>query len=420
MRHRFSNAFREVAVVSAGVVLGLAAAAPAVTVGASSASAALRPVVGCGFHFGPITNQGAAGTLFYMAQLEPANPAQRCTTALTFTVSARPTSGGSYTTIDHNPLTATQTVSFAPGRLQPQVTIAWQAFHCADPAVPGAITFSASGQSGATPIQPSSCFTMGHSNFASMPVPQPASEVGIAPTASNHGYRFVNDHGGLAHFGDATAFTAAASHSPVVGIASPRSGNGAWVAAADGGVFAYGSAPFEGSLGAIRLNQPVVGIAPTPSGHGYWLVASDGGVFSFGDATFHGSMGGIPLNSPVVGMGATPDGHGYWLVAADGGIFAFGSAAFAGSLGSVLLNAPIVGMAAAPHGYWLVGSDGSIFAFGGAPFEGSKGGTTLNAPVSGMAATSTGHGYWLVGADGNVYAFGDAHSFSPVVVIPVD
>ncbi len=220
MRHRFSNAFRSIAVVSAGVVLGLAAAVPAVTVGASSASAALRPIVGCGFHFGPITNEGAAGTIFYMAQLEPANPAQRCTTAVTFTASARPTSGGSYTTIDHNPLTATQTVSFAPGRLQPQLTLAWQLFHCADPAVPGAITFSAGGQTGATPITPSSCFTMGHSSFASTPVPQTPSIVGIAPTSNGQGYRLVNDHGALEHFGNATAFTAAASHSPVVGIAS--------------------------------------------------------------------------------------------------------------------------------------------------------------------------------------------------------
>ncbi|MGH9164229.1 MAG: hypothetical protein ACRDZW_01795, partial [Acidimicrobiales bacterium] len=64
---------------------------------------------------------------------------------------------------------------------------------------------------------------------------------------------------------------------------------------------------------------------------GYWLAAGDGGVFAFGDAAFRGSLGGQPLNQPVVGMAATPDGGGYWLVAADGGVFAFGDAPFLGS-----------------------------------------------------------------------------------------
>ena len=41
----------------------------------------------------------------------------------------------------------------------------------------------------------------------------------------------------------------------------------------------------------------------------------------------YGSMGGKPLNKPIVGMAATPSGDGYWLVASDGGVFAFGDAA---------------------------------------------------------------------------------------------
>ena len=32
------------------------------------------------------------------------------------------------------------------------------------------------------------------------------------------------------------------------------------------------------------------------------FVASDGGVFTFGDATFNGSTGAIHLNQPVVGV----------------------------------------------------------------------------------------------------------------------
>jgi ribosomal protein L24E len=80
------------------------------------------------------------------------------------------------------------------------------------------------------------------------------------------------------------------------------------------------SAQFHGSTGATH---PVVGTAATPDGKGYWLVASDGGVFAFGDAPFHGSTGNSVLNEPIVGMAPTPDGTGYWLVAGDGGIFSF-------------------------------------------------------------------------------------------------
>ena len=214
------------------------------------------------------------------------------------------------------------------------------------------------------------------------------------------------------------AFGAAADHGglkqplavPIVGIESTKTGRGYWLAAADGGVFTFGDARFEGSLGGRTLNSPIVDIARTPSGQGYWLAALDGGVFCFGDANFRGSMGGVHMNGLIVGMAATASGRGYWLVASDGGIFCFGDAAFHGSMGGVVLNRPIVGMAATPtgNGYWLVASDGGIFAFGDARFEGSVAGIKLNRPIVGMAATPTGKGYWFVAGDGGVSAFGDA------------
>jgi hypothetical protein len=79
------------------------------------------------------------------------------------------------------------------------------------------------------------------------------------------------------------------------------------------------------------LNEPIVGIAANPDGGGYWLAASDGGVFAFGDAGFHGSMGGQHLNQPMVAIAANPDGTGYWTASADGGVFSFGDAPFRGS-----------------------------------------------------------------------------------------
>jgi hypothetical protein len=101
--------------------------------------------------------------------------------------------------------------------------------------------------------------------------------------------------------------------------------------ATDGGIFAFGDAPFRGSTGGIKLFRPVVAMASTSDGNGYWLVASDGGIFAFGDAPYHGSTGGTVLASPVVGMTASTQ-VGYWLAASDGGVFSFG-VPFHGSIG---------------------------------------------------------------------------------------
>ncbi|MGH2719250.1 MAG: hypothetical protein ACRDJU_11800, partial [Actinomycetota bacterium] len=75
----------------------------------------------------------------------------------------------------------------------------------------------------------------------------------------------------------------------------------------------------------------IVGIAATKDGGGYWLAASGGGVFAFGDAAFQGSMGGTRLAAPVVAITADASGGGYWLGGADGGVFSFGDAGFYGS-----------------------------------------------------------------------------------------
>lgn len=211
---------------------------------------------------------------------------------------------------------------------------------------------------------------------------------------------------GVGFHGDTTAIEPA---SPLRAMAATADGGGYWLAAADGGVFAFGNADFHGSLGDIALNRPIVGMAATPTGDGYWMVASDGGVFAFGDAGFFGSLGDLVLNEPIVGMAAHPSGQGYWLVASDGGVFAFGASGFFGSMGAIPLNQPVVGMAAHPSGsgYWLVAADGGIFAFN-APFLGSTGAITLDQPVVDMASTPTGNGYWMAAADGGIFSFGDA------------
>jgi hypothetical protein len=58
----------------------------------------------------------------------------------------------------------------------------------------------------------------------------------------------------------------------------------------------------RGWTGSIKLAKPIVAMASTASGSGYWLVASDGGIFAFGDAPFKGSTGSVKLTQPIVGI----------------------------------------------------------------------------------------------------------------------
>ena len=227
------------------------------------------------------------------------------------------------------------------------------------------------------------------------------------------GYWMVAADGGVFAFGDAKFLGAPAPGSlnrPVVAIRPTPTGLGYWLVASDGGIFAYGDAPFLGSTGSLPLTKPIVSMAVTPTGKGYWLAASDGGVFAFGDARFYGSASKLTLSKPIVSIVATATGRGYWLMASDGGIFGFGDARFYGGTGDLVLDHPIVDMAPTKtgKGYWLVGSDGRIFAYGDAVYYGSAGGAEQKKPIVGVTPTPLGKGYWLVASDGGVFAFGDA------------
>ena len=267
-------------------------------------------------------------------------------------------------------------------------------------------------------VKGASCWAAGSavtSTKGTSPGLQSLIEQMVLPPASNQGVLLAAGDGGVFAFGTAQFYGSMGGkplNKPVVGLAVAPNGGGYWEVASDGGVFSFGDAQFYGSMGGKPLNKPIVGAAPTLDGKGYWQVASDGGVFAFGDATFYGSMGGKPLNQPIVGIAPTADGKGYWLVAADGGIFAFGDAAFYGSMGGKPLDQPVVGMAPTPSGtgYWLVAADGGLFSFGNAGYLGSVPGQgiTGQAPVVGLSPTPDGGGYWIAGAGGSVYAYGDA------------
>jgi hypothetical protein len=241
--------------------------------------------------------------------------------------------------------------------------------------------------------------------FVSIPVPaapsappRPSSSPGVSPWTPTFA---VDRAGRVRTVGGGAAFDHAVTERAVA-VARTPTARGAWIAAADGGVFAYGDAHYYGSMGGVKLNQPIVGIATTPTGHGYWLVARDGGIFSFGDAAFRGSTGNIRLNRPIVAMTPSATGGGYWFVASDGGVFSFGDARFLGSTGGSPPGFPVTGMAATPdgRGYWLMTLVGQVYAFGTAQFEG-------NAPLP-LAALAAGivaapGGYRIVDAAGNVF-----------------
>jgi hypothetical protein len=86
-------------------------------------------------------------------------------------------------------------------------------------------------------------------------------------------------------------------------MAPDADGDGYWLVASDGGIFAF-NAPFFGSTGSLKLNKPISGIVASPTGGGYLMVAQDGGIFSFGDVPFYGSLGSNPPAAPVVSVSA--------------------------------------------------------------------------------------------------------------------
>ncbi len=78
---------------------------------------------------------------------------------------------------------------------------------------------------------------------------------------------------------------------------------------ATAGIAAFGAALDHGEPQGL-LRAPVVGIESTRSGAGYWMVGDDGGIFAFGDAPFLGSTGDLRLNRPIVDIAVTATGDG--------------------------------------------------------------------------------------------------------------
>ena len=333
------------------------------------------------------------------ALLAGLQPAGGCPAVTGLSSTGGPVSGGQTITVSGSGLAGAGAVNFGPGLRGQILADTATSVTVVVPAAPAPLIadVTVTTGNGTSPVVAAARYTYGSPK-------------------ENLGYFEVAADGGIFAFGDAHfdgSMGGRPLNAPIVGMATTPDGGGYFEVAADGGIFAFGDAHFDGSMGGRRLNALIVGMATTPDGGGYFEVAADGGIFAFGDAHFNGSMGGRPLNAPIVGMATTPDGGGYFEVAADGGIFAFGDAGFFGSMGGRRLNAPIVGMATTPDGggYFEVAADGGIFAFGDAGFFGSMGGSHLNRPMVAMAATTDSEGYWEAASDGGIFTFGAAGFF---------
>jgi hypothetical protein len=190
--------------------------------------------------------------------------------------------------------------------------------------------------------------------------------VGMAATPDGMGYWLVATDGGMFSFGDAIFYGSVPGvlkpgqvlNKPIVAMTKTPDGLGYLLVASDGGIFCFGDAVFHGSAANYPLVQPINGVVVTPAvpsdpsagvDSGYLLSAADGGLFAFGNAAFQGSATSLNLKENIVGIMSTPDFGGYWQVANDGGVFAFGDAQFHGSVGDFVAVVPnIKGMAADP------------------------------------------------------------------------
>ena len=167
--------------------------------------------------------------------------------------------------------------------------------------------------------------------------------VGMAPTPDGAGTGWWPPTAAIFAFGDAAFYGSMGGQPPQQARSwawrpPPTAGATGWwppTAASSPSV----TPTSTGRPGASRLNKPIVGMTAAPNGAGYWFVASDGGVFAFGDAPFYGSLGDVPQSRPIVAITATASGGGYWFTNNNGAVTAFGDATYWGSAPQVL-NSP--------------------------------------------------------------------------------
>jgi hypothetical protein len=168
--------------------------------------------------------------------------------------------------------------------------------------------------------------------------PLTAPIINAVPTSDDGGYWLVASDSGVFSFGNAKFYGngytdgltgLGGSHqlaAPIDDLIPTSNDKGYWLLGADGGVFAFGNARFFGSTytagltglrGPHPLAEPIVDMVPTSNDHGYWLLGEDGRVFAFGNAPYCGSLPGKGVQTDQA-VGLTPSTDGYSIQVRNG------------------------------------------------------------------------------------------------------
>jgi hypothetical protein len=149
-------------------------------------------------------------------------------------------------------------------------------------------------------------------------------------------------------------------------------GTGGWTLWPDGRIDAWGRAPDRDDTSHVALRAPVVDLVAAADGGGYLVLAADGGVFAYGTA-FPGSAVDLLVGDERA-VAIDVAGTGAWVLTDRGRVLPLGGAPVLGDVAGVgRCSWPdAVDLAAAPagDGYWILTVDGQVWAFGSAPWYG--------------------------------------------------
>jgi hypothetical protein len=135
-----------------------------------------------------------------------------------------------------------------------------------------------------------SCYTVGGCQGAA---------VSVIPDATGNGYWLVTTFGAVYAFGDAK-YLGGPGFVPASAAAPTPDGNGYVIVTLGGTVYGFGDAPVTGSIQAGPSSYgPATAVFLDAQNNGGWVAYANGLVAAFGSAPFLGDAGGLRLNEPV-------------------------------------------------------------------------------------------------------------------------